>query len=75
METVQIVLEKELLQATDKAARQQRQNRSALVRSALRAYLKRLAMQDRERRDRAGYVAKPDREFAIWDEVASWPDE
>lgn len=75
METIQIVLEKELLQATDRAARQRRLNRSALVREALRAHLRRLETRDRERRDRAGYVTAADMEFAPWDRVTAWPDE
>jgi metal-responsive CopG/Arc/MetJ family transcriptional regulator len=69
METVQIVMEKALLQATDRAARGRRLNRSALVRDALRAYLRRLEVEDREQRDRAGYAAKADTEFAVWDQV------
>lgn len=75
METVQIVLEAALLRATDRAARARRLNRSALVREALRAHLRRLAIADRERRDRAGYEGTPDREFPAWDRVAAWPDE
>jgi len=75
METIQIVIEKELLRATDRAARRRRLNRSALVREALRAHLRRLATADRERRDRAGYVESPDTEFAAWNRVAAWPDE
>jgi len=59
METVQIVLDKQLLQAVDQAARQTRQNRSALVRDALREYLLRLEVRSREERDRAGYSRLP----------------
>ncbi len=75
MGTIQIVIEKELLRATDKAARQRRLNRSALVRDALRTYLRRLTIGERERQDRAGYVKDGDREFAAWDQVTAWPDE
>jgi metal-responsive CopG/Arc/MetJ family transcriptional regulator len=74
METIQIVLERELLRATDRAARRRRVNRSALVREALRAHLQRLAVGERERRDRAGYLEAADTEFAVWDRVAAWPD-
>ena len=42
METIQVVLGSTLLRATDGAARRARVNRSALVREALREYLKRL---------------------------------
>jgi metal-responsive CopG/Arc/MetJ family transcriptional regulator len=75
METIQIVIEKELLQATDRAARQRRLNRSALVREALRAHLQRLAVTERERRDRAGYASAGDTESSRWDRIAAWPDE
>lgn len=76
MQTIQIVLEKELLHATDRAARKRRVNRSALVREALRAHLKRLATAERERRDRDGHLARPldDDDLGVWDEAAAWPD-
>jgi metal-responsive CopG/Arc/MetJ family transcriptional regulator len=54
METVQIVLDKRLLQATDRAARRLKRNRSALVREALREHLRRLEVRTREERDREG---------------------
>jgi metal-responsive CopG/Arc/MetJ family transcriptional regulator len=41
METIQIVLDKPLLEAADRAARRARKNRSALVREALREHLQR----------------------------------
>lgn len=75
METVQIVLDAELLKAVDRAARRRRVNRSALVREALREHLKRLATHERERQDRRGYEAVPDDEFSSWEQVAAWPDE
>lgn len=77
METIQIVLGKELLRATDRAARRRAINRSALVREALCAHLKRLATGERERLDREGYEAHPvgRHEFSAWDKVTAWPDE
>jgi metal-responsive CopG/Arc/MetJ family transcriptional regulator len=59
METVQIVLDKNLLQAADQAARRTKQNRSALVREALREHLRRLDLLALEERDRKGYARKP----------------
>lgn len=52
-------------------------NRSALFREALRAHLKRLDTQQKERWDREGYVRYPDslEEPAAWDKVADWPDD
>ena len=76
METVQIVLDRELLKAADRAARRRRVNRSALVREALREHLKRLATFENERRDRQGYENRPDTsdEFGVWDRMAAWPE-
>ena len=76
VETIQVVLEKELLRAADRAAQLHGVNRSALFREALRAHLKRLATLEREHRDRKGYEAHPvDSSDFGWDRVAAWPDE
>ncbi len=77
METVQIVLDKELLQAADQAARRTKQNRSALVRDALREHLRRLETRALEQRDRQGYsmhTAVPS-ESGLWEAEAAWPPE
>lgn len=74
MAIVQVVLEDELLRAVDRAAGRRRVNRSALVRDALRLYLRELATRDRERRDRAGYERQPDAEFSDWNRVTAWPE-
>jgi metal-responsive CopG/Arc/MetJ family transcriptional regulator len=77
METVQIVLDKSLLQATDRAARRLKRNRSALVREALREHLKRLEVRASEERDRAGYAKHPQTrdESSLWEAGAAWPAE
>lgn len=77
METVQIVLDKELLQATDQAARRSKLNRSALVREALREHLLRLDLRVREARDREGYAKQPQmpNESHGWEAEAAWPGE
>jgi metal-responsive CopG/Arc/MetJ family transcriptional regulator len=75
METVRIVLDKTLLQAADRAARRTKQNRSALVREALREHLKRLEVLAGQAKDREGYAKrrlKPD-ESALWEGEAAWP--
>jgi len=76
METIQVVLDSQLLRATDRAARRARANRSAVVRRALREHLKRLEMQESEARDRRGYEERPDTraELAAWERVAAWPE-
>ena len=75
METVQVVLDKKLLLATDRAARRTRRNRSALVRDALREHLLRLEVSAREERDREGYSrqAPAKGESLLWEAEAAWP--
>jgi metal-responsive CopG/Arc/MetJ family transcriptional regulator len=77
METVQIVLDKDLLHATDQAARRMKRNRSALVREALREHLRRLEVRAWEERDREGYSRQqPARdESRLWEAEAAWPAE
>jgi Arc/MetJ-type ribon-helix-helix transcriptional regulator len=75
METIQVVLGSALLRAADGAAKRARVNRSALIREALREYLKRLEMRELEARDRAGYEEHPNVsiEAADWEQAAAWP--
>jgi metal-responsive CopG/Arc/MetJ family transcriptional regulator len=77
METVQIVLDKPLLKAADRAARLTRQNRSSLVRNALREHLRKLEIAAMEERDREGYRKHPQDldEALAWERVAAWPGE
>ena len=77
MEIVQIVLDKKLLHATDQAAKRTRQNRSALVRDALREHLRRLELRASEERDRQGYSRQSQAaaESRGWESEAEWPQE
>jgi metal-responsive CopG/Arc/MetJ family transcriptional regulator len=77
METVQIVIDKDLLHATDQAARRAKRNRSALIRDALREHLRRLRLREAEERDRAGYGRRPPggKESLTWEAEAVWPAE
>ena len=77
METIQIVLDKKLLRATDQAARRTKRNRSALVREALREHLRRLEARAWEERDREGYSRQPQLpdESRQWEAEAAWPGE
>ena len=77
MQTIQIVLDERLLHSADRAARQAGINRSALVREALRAYLRQLEVREKERRDREGYRRQPDdaEDLTVWEQVAAWPEE
>jgi len=77
METIQVVLDTKLLQATDRAARRTRRNRSALIRDALREHLRSLEMRTLEERDRVGYSRQPQahNESLAWEVEAAWPAE
>lgn len=77
METVQIVLDKKLLQATDRAARRTKRNRSALVRDALREHLRKLETLALEERDRQGYSTRSPSSLdsRLWEAEAAWPPE
>ena len=77
MKTVQIVLDKKLLRATDQAALRLKRNRSALVRDALRAHLRRLQIRELEQRDREGYSSRAHDagESLVWEAEAAWPPE
>jgi len=74
MARVQIVLDQKLLRDTDRAARRTMQNRSALVREALREHLRRLEVRALEERGRAGYLRLPQQrdEFSAWEAEASF---
>jgi metal-responsive CopG/Arc/MetJ family transcriptional regulator len=77
METIQVVLDSKLLRATEVAARRTKLNRSALIREALRAHLKNLAIRERELRDRKGYEAGPrdSENVSACEAEAIWPEE
>ena len=76
METIQVVLDSELLRVTNGAAKRARVNRSALIREALREYIRRLRACEIEARDRQGYRRRPDAagDAAAWEREASWPE-
>lgn len=74
METIQVVLDKKLLQAADQAARRTKQNRSALIRHALQEHLRNLEIRMKEERDREGYRRKPDTTEDDWEAQAEWPE-
>lgn len=65
METIQVILDAELLRAADRMARRRKSNRSALIREALRAHLRRLEILALEYKDRAGYARRPQKETEL----------
>jgi metal-responsive CopG/Arc/MetJ family transcriptional regulator len=76
METIQVVLDSKLLRATDGAARRAKLNRSALIRNAVRVYLKQLQLRDLEERDRRGYASRLPKSLDApdWESEAVWPE-
>ena len=74
---IKVAVDKKLLQAADRAARQTKQNRSALVREALREHIRLLERRALEDRDRAGYSRQPQghHEPLAWESEAAWPEE
>ena len=77
VETIQVVLDGELLKAADRAARRLKVNRSAFIRQAMREHLRALRIREREEADLRGYERSKEStaELAAWDRVAAWPDE
>jgi len=80
METIQVVIDTELREAADKAAKEQKMNRSALMREALRGHLKKLRIEAMEERDRRAYEKYPETrdekdEGELWEREAVWPEE
>jgi hypothetical protein len=47
------------------------------MRNALREHLRRLTVLQRERQGRAGYERHPEKveDMAVWEKVASWPED
>jgi len=76
METIQVVLDKDILKAADTAAKRHKVNRSVLIRQALRGHLKRLRDLELEEQDRRGYLDRPqtEDEFRAWEDIAAWPE-
>ena len=77
MLTVEFTLDEALLESADRRAKVERINRSTLLQNALRDYLGRQEIRDRERRDAAGYAVKPDDSADLlgWEQVIAWPED
>jgi len=80
MERIQIVIDSELRQAVDRAAKRANMNRSAFFREALRGHLKRLHIKGLEERERRAYLRQPEtagemEEVYLWERELAWPDE
>ena len=76
MRTVQMTLDRALVEAVDRAARSLGTTRSAFTRKALTDALERLRIEALEKRHRHGYERHPVRpdEFSGWEQEQAWPD-
>jgi metal-responsive CopG/Arc/MetJ family transcriptional regulator len=77
MATIQVVIDAKLLKAANLAAKRGKTNRSALIRSALEAHLKRLKILELEEQERLAYIAQPQKpeEYRGLEAIAAWPDD
>ncbi len=76
MATIQIVLDNELLAAADAAAKNEKINRSALVRQALQSHLKHLRKEQMIAQEMKAYRDHPQTEDELIPaEYAAWPED
>ncbi|EFI35928.1 putative transcriptional regulator, CopG family [Desulfonatronospira thiodismutans ASO3-1] len=76
MKTVQITIDKELVQEVDQITQQLRTSRSAFTRKALQEALDRYKRELLEQKHRQGYEKHPvnSEEFPGWEEEQVWVD-
>ncbi len=74
MKTIQMTIDEALLKAIDKLSRARRTTRSALIREALEAELRRDRLRSEERRHAEGYARHPVQrgELDPWLEEQDW---
>jgi metal-responsive CopG/Arc/MetJ family transcriptional regulator len=74
MKTIQMTIDPHLLKAVDKLTRLRKTTRSALIRTALEAELRRERISDLEARHASGYVRQPaaPEEFDAWTDQQDW---
>ena len=77
MKTIQMTIDEPLLKRLDHFAGEQQTSRSALIRDAVEACLRKLEIKEKERIDREAYLRRPQDpdEIAEWEEVQYWGDE
>ena len=74
MKTIQMTIDEALLKVVDKMTRARRTTRSAFIRDALEAEIRRQRILDDETRHTEGYTRKPvaPGEFDIWLSEQDW---
>jgi Arc/MetJ-type ribon-helix-helix transcriptional regulator len=74
MKTIQMTIDEDLLKLVDKVTRRRRTTRSAFIRAALEAEIRRTFIREKEAQHAAGYSNKPivPGEFDVWAEEQDW---
>lgn len=74
MKTIQVTIDEPLLKALDKLSRVRKTTRSALIRDAVAAELRREERRMQESRHAQGYADRPVKagEFDVWTEEQDW---
>lgn len=74
MKTIQMTIDERLLKLVDKLSRARKTSRSALIRDALQAEIRRQRIRDDEIRHVEGYARKPVArgEFDVWLSEQDW---
>ncbi len=74
MKTIQMTIDEPLLKLVDKMSRVRRTTRSAFIRAALEAEIRRQQIQEDEIRHAEGYSRKPTAagEFDVWLSEQDW---
>ena len=74
MKTIQMTIDERLLKAVDKITRARKTTRSAFIRDALEAEIRRQRMRENEVRHAEGYARQPvaPGEFDIWLSEQDW---
>jgi metal-responsive CopG/Arc/MetJ family transcriptional regulator len=74
MKTIQMTIDAQLLSAVDKLTRARKTTRSALIRDALEAELRRARIVSLEEQHTAGYRRQPvtSGEFDVWLDQQEW---
>jgi predicted transcriptional regulator len=74
MKTIQMTIDEKLLKLVDKVTRSRRTTRSAFIRVALEAEIRRSFVREKEAQHAAGYAHKPiaPGEFDLWADEQDW---
>jgi len=74
MKTIQMTIDEQLLKLVDKMSRAQKKTRSAFIRDALEAKIRRERVREKEIRHAEGYARKPvaTDEFEVWLSEQDW---